>query len=66
MPIYEFKCENCGEEFELLLSASKRDDAKLKCPKCGKNNVKRMMSKVSRPITDSGSAPTCSSGTCGF
>ena len=26
MPIYEYKCENCGNEFEEMLHFSERDD----------------------------------------
>ena len=26
MPIYEYKCENCGHEFEEMLHFSERDD----------------------------------------
>ena len=33
MPLYEYKCPNCGNKFEKLLSISKRDD--VKCDKCG-------------------------------
>ncbi|HEX4053299.1 MAG TPA: FmdB family zinc ribbon protein [Tepidisphaeraceae bacterium] len=42
MPTYEYKCEACGFEFEKFQSikaASVR-----KCPHCGKNRVKRLIS----------------------
>ncbi len=32
MPIYNFKCPECGHELERLM---KMDDAWPKCPKCG-------------------------------
>ncbi|MGI6173054.1 MAG: FmdB family zinc ribbon protein [Christensenellales bacterium] len=33
MPMYEFKCRNCGKNFEELVSVSGRDA--VRCPDCG-------------------------------
>jgi len=33
MPIYDFKCKECGHRFELFTSISRRETAA--CPKCG-------------------------------
>ena len=33
MPIYEYKCEDCGAELEIIQKAS--EPHKKKCPKCG-------------------------------
>ena len=41
MPIYEFACDKCEEQFETLVFRS--DDA-VTCPKCGSENVRRVMS----------------------
>lgn len=35
MPLYEYKCPECGEKKEEYFSL-KESDAKVKCPKCGK------------------------------
>lgn len=32
MPIYGFKCKQCGESFTLFTSISKKDEAE--CPRC--------------------------------
>ena len=40
MKLYEFKCEDCGNIFELL----KDEIVKLKCSICGSENIKRMFS----------------------
>ncbi|OAQ20123.1 FmdB family zinc ribbon protein [Thermosulfurimonas dismutans] len=73
MPIYEFRCEDCGEEFETLLK-SRSEIETVTCKKCGGKNVKRLMSTIT-PIVDSGGgggsdrprvAEThkCDTGTC--
>lgn len=41
MPTYEYKCENCNDEFEEFQSI--KAEPKAKCPKCG-HNAKRMIS----------------------
>ena len=33
MPIYDYRCSECGHRFELLQSISRRGEAV--CPKCG-------------------------------
>jgi putative FmdB family regulatory protein len=39
MPIFEYKCEECGNEFELIVFGSDTPE----CPSCGdKNPVKKM------------------------
>lgn len=41
MPTYQYLCDNCGYEFEKFQSITARPLRK--CPKCGKNNVKRLI-----------------------
>ncbi|WP_295163339.1 FmdB family zinc ribbon protein [uncultured Brachyspira sp.] len=41
MPTYEYKCENCGNEFEEFQSITA--EAKAYCTKCG-SEAKRMIS----------------------
>lgn len=44
MPIYEYRCLDCGREFSrLILSTS--DSESLECPKCGGRNLERLMSR---------------------
>lgn len=73
MPIYEFSCEDCGEEFEVLLKSRSEAD-EVACKKCGSRKVRRLMSTIT-PIVDSGGggeadrprvAEThkCDTGTC--
>ena len=72
MPIYEFRCEECGEEFEVLLK-SRSEAGEVNCSRCGSQKVKRLMS-VATPLVDSGGGNTdrprvaethrCDTGTC--
>jgi len=40
MPIYEYHCENCGEEFETIVFGNEEPD----CISCNSQNVSRLMS----------------------
>ncbi len=43
MPIYEYQCQDCKEDFEVfVISVSKANE--VECPKCHSRNVKRKIS----------------------
>ena len=42
MPIYEFRCDACAEQFEELLRT--RDETLAPCPRCGSTSVTRLLS----------------------
>lgn len=43
MPVYEYHCETCGEDFDLFVrSATKRSEPE--CPRCGSTKVKKAVS----------------------
>ncbi|MCS7198951.1 MAG: zinc ribbon domain-containing protein [Caldimicrobium sp.] len=45
MPLFEFRCSDCGEVFEVLLKS--KDEAKeVCCGFCGSTEVERLMSVV--------------------
>jgi putative FmdB family regulatory protein len=52
MPIYEYRCQQCGHEFEVLQKVS--DPAPKKCPKCGNLNLKKMVSNTSFQLKGTG------------
>lgn len=59
MPIYEYHCEKCGEEFEELLM-SVAAEADVVCHSCGSGTVTRLMSgSAVRVSGGSGSVPNC-------
>lgn len=59
MPIYEYKCRECGNEFEELVFTT--DAEPQACPSCKSDNTER---KISRVSTGGLSAGSC--GTSGF
>ncbi|UQZ88653.1 hypothetical protein C4J81_05315 [Deltaproteobacteria bacterium Smac51] len=60
MPIYEYKCPDCGREFEELVVGSQ---PKVVCPKCGGEKCDKLMSAASfRSKVADGSTVSGSSG----
>jgi putative FmdB family regulatory protein len=53
MPIYEFACAPCGKKFEDLI-IRKSDEAEVKCPACGSQDVSRQMSRPAAARTGGG------------
>lgn len=43
MPIYEYRCQECGEKFEKLVRSS-TDQTDLTCPHCGSKQTEKLMS----------------------
>ncbi len=41
MPTYDYLCDNCGHKFEKFQSITAR--SLRKCPKCGRNRLKRLI-----------------------
>ena len=58
MPIYSYKCNNCEEEFDLLVSFSESAE-KPRCPKCGSDDLKKQISLFGLGGSVSGSDPGC-------
>lgn len=44
MSTYEYKCKDCGYEFETVLSIFEHDKYKPQCPKCNGKKVEQVMS----------------------
>ena len=61
MPMYEFRCADCGAEFEELATAAEVEAGEVPCPECGSRNVVRQMST----FASSGDAPSGGGGGCG-
>ncbi|MCP4693671.1 MAG: zinc ribbon domain-containing protein [Desulfobacterales bacterium] len=72
MPIYEFKCLECEEYFEMLMMKNE-DQAEMKCPKCESESFERILSTMSYAMGAgaagaqkgaSSQTRNCSSGSC--
>ena len=46
MPIYEYRCEDCGERFEVLTLTIGQKPPDLLCPECESRELKRLISSV--------------------
>jgi putative FmdB family regulatory protein len=58
MPVYDFKCQECGKVTEFLLSGH-ADSRKPTCPDCGSQNLERLISAPSLLRNAPGSGATC-------
>lgn len=52
MPIYEYRCESCGQELEKIQKFS--DPPLTDCPACGKSALKKLVSASSFRLKGSG------------
>ncbi|MEW6143006.1 MAG: zinc ribbon domain-containing protein [Chloroflexota bacterium] len=59
MPVYEYRCPECGEKFEQRRSIFDSGKDKAVCPKCGSADTERVYSPLF--CTGSSSGSTCSS-----
>jgi len=57
MPVYEYRCLGCGEEFELFLLGVSEEP---RCPACGSTDLRKMVSVPGQ------AASGCGSSTSGF
>lgn len=65
MPIFEYRCNDCGEDFEKLVFGS----TPVRCPKCNSRSVKKKFSTFGMrgvEIKGGGSSGcgSCSSSSC--
>ncbi len=63
MPLYEYACQECGKESELLVNSS----AQPVCPQCGSAKIDKLLSIVSTHLRgeSAGQRPQSSGGSCG-
>ncbi len=45
MPIYVYRCKECGEKFESFRGIYDSDEG-VKCPKCGAKKPQRLLSSI--------------------
>jgi len=64
MPVYTYQCEECGHEFEKLVSFSQAE-LMPECPHCHSAETHKKLSLVSAFGFSSASGGTTSAGSCG-
>ena len=52
MPIYEYKCEHCSHQLEILQKIS--DEPVKTCPECGKDTLRKMVSAAAFKLKGTG------------
>lgn len=52
MPIYEYRCKNCGNELEIIQKIS--DPPLVECPKCGKESLEKVISPTQFQLKGTG------------
>ncbi len=70
MPLFEYRCTDCQDLFELLVRPSEQPE----CPACGQANLEKLLSapathasRIGLPIANRclpSSAPACGPGCC--
>ena len=66
MPIFEYRCEDCGSKFEKLVRRSD-EAAELACPSCGQKHLQQELSTFATHAnggSKSADMPACPSGRC--
>ena len=51
MPIFEFKCVQCGKKFSQLIGMT-ADSSEPACPKCASTDLVKLVSRFSRPRSE--------------
>ena len=66
MPLYEYRCRDCGERFEVLQRLGERGDD-LRCPSCGQPAPERQLSTfASTGASRAGAGAGCGTRSGGF
>ncbi len=66
MPIFEFKCKNCGHIFEEFVFTSNPEAGSIICPECQNKNTEKLMSAFSSAGKTSVTSGASSCGSSGF
>ncbi len=64
VPSYDFRCDDCGEEFTVFVAISKKDE--VQCADCGGDEVRQLVTTFYHSGSSSGeSGASCTRSTCG-
>ena len=63
MPIYEYRCTDCGHDFEKLVRFSDPNADSPECPGCQSDNTRKRLSIIA--VFSSGKTQSASAASCG-
>ena len=63
MPIYEFRCKECRNDFKKLRRAYETDE--IACPTCGTERVIRVLSVTAQTSAEADASTACAMPTMG-
>ncbi len=64
MPLYEYRCKNCGTEFEKQLRFSEADQLPA-CPNCSSTQTRKKISSVVSFVANSAGSSASTGSSCG-
>ena len=64
MPIYEYHCNDCGDDFEKFLRSMFSKET-ITCPQCGSEHVAKALSLFGTSSSGGGGAPAPACGPVG-
>ena len=66
MPLYEYRCQDCKKDSEILVQSLA---SKPQCPECGSKKLEKQLSVIRSPVIQGGGRSNSGggddSGTCG-
>ena len=65
MPMYEYRCDSCGDSFERYIAGKSGEEGAQACAKCGKGTVKKVFSTFASNCCGNGGVAASSSAGCG-
>jgi putative FmdB family regulatory protein len=65
MPLYEYRCQACGDTFETLRGLRDKDE-NVACPKCGEKKAEKLISACCTVKGESSAANASACGTKAF
>ena len=65
MPMYEYRCGDCGHSIERYAAGKTGSEKAEKCPKCGKSSFQKVFSTFASNCCGSGGGTLPASGGCG-
>lgn len=64
MPIFEYRCQDCGTKYEVLHKSSE-NKSDIICPSCNSLNNRKLLSTFSASMSESAnSGNSCATGNC--